>query len=407
MKPLTVAYLINRYPRASHSFIRREIAALEALGLTIARFSIRPVESDEVVDDADRAEASKTRIILAGGPLALVGATFKALFTRPAAFFSAVNLAIRTGRGGDRGLLINLIYLAEACVLLSWLKECNADHLHAHFGTNSTAVAMLCAALGGPPYSFTAHGPEEFDRPQALRLGEKIARAKFVVAISDFGRSQLYRWCPYGDWSKVHVVRCGVDEMFLAAAKSTPSQTPRLVCIGRLAPQKGQAILIQAAAKLAAEGQNVELVLVGDGPLRAAIEGMSKTLHLNGQLNITGWMSGPQVRDQLEQARAMVLPSFAEGLPVVIMESLALARPVISTHVAGIPELMQDGVNGWLVAPGDVDALAAAMRKALTADAATLAKMGNAGRERVAERHNVMIEAGKLKALFGGKSGDR
>jgi glycosyltransferase involved in cell wall biosynthesis len=374
--------------------------------VTVARFSIRPIESDEVVDDADKAEESKTRFILAGGAAGLLGATLKTLFTRPAAFFSAVKLAIQTGRGGDRGLLINLIYLAEACVLLGWLKQCDAGHVHAHFGTNSTTVARLCRALGGPPYSFTAHGPEEFDRPQALRLGEKIARAKFVVAISDFGRSQLYRWCAYGDWSKVHVVHCGVDDMFLTAVKTPPSQSPRLVCIGRLAPQKGQAILVQAAAKLAAEGRDFELTLVGDGPLRAALEGTSKTLHLNGQINITGWMSGAQVRDQLEQSRAMVLPSFAEGLPVVIMESLALGRPVISTHVAGIPELVQDGVNGWLVAPGDVDALADAMRKVLVADSKTLAGMGAAGARRVAQRHNITTEASKLKALFEGSSGD-
>jgi glycosyltransferase involved in cell wall biosynthesis len=178
------------------------------------------------------------------------------------------------------------------------------------------------------------------------------------------------------------------------------------VCIGRLAPQKGQAILVQAAAKLAAEGRDFELTLVGDGPLRAALEGMSKTLHLNGQINITGWMSGAQVRHQLEQSRAMVLPSFAEGLPVVIMESLALGRPVISTHVAGIPELVQDGVNGWLVAPGDVDALADAMRKVLVADSKTLAGMGAAGARRVAQRHNITTEASKLKALFEGSSGD-
>jgi colanic acid/amylovoran biosynthesis glycosyltransferase len=396
---VTVAYLINQYPRASHSFIRREIAALESLGLTVHRFSIRQ-SSAEVVDEADQAEQPKTRAILGAGGLALLGAVLKTIVTRPADFFRGLKLALCVGHKGDRGLMIHLIYLAEACLLLGWLRECGATHLHAHFGTNSTTVAMLTRELGGPPYSFTAHGPEEFDRPMTLKLGDKIARAKFVVGISEFGRSQLFRWCGHEHWSKIHVVHCGVDGMFLARQTPPPPATPRLACVGRLVEQKGQILLVQAAGELAKRGDTFEIVLVGDGPMRGEIERLAQKLNLGEHIRITGMVSNAQVRDELEQARAMVLPSFAEGLPVVIMESLALRRPVISTYVAGIPELVESGVNGWLVPPGSVGALAEAMRASLAASPTTLAKMGEAGAARVALHHDVLREARKLQALF-------
>ena len=396
-----VAYLINQYPRASHSFIRREIAALESLGLTVCRFSIRP-SGAEVVDEADKAEQPRTRALLSVGAAGLFAATVATMFTRPAAFVHALGLALRVGYRGDRGTIIHLIYLAEACVLLRWLRQCGATHLHAHFGTNSTTVAMLARALGGPPYSFTAHGPEEFDRARMLRLDEKIARATFVIAVSEFGRSQLFRWCDPRDWDKIHVVHCGVDAMFLDVASSAPPppDARRLVCVGRLVEQKGQALLVRAAAQLARRGESFELVLVGDGPLRGPIERLGHELNLNGHIRITGMVSNAQVRAELEQARAMVLPSFAEGLPVVIMEALALRRPVVSTYVAGIPELVQSGVSGWLVPPGSVDALAEAMRAALSASPQTLAEMGAAGAAAVGQRHNAVTEAKKLAALF-------
>jgi colanic acid/amylovoran biosynthesis glycosyltransferase len=396
---VTVAYLVNQYPLASHSFIRREILALEQLGVAVARFSVRET-GERVVDEGDKAELAKTRAVLSVGAGGLLAATLKTVFTKPGAFLRALKLTWKVGRGGDRGFLRHLIYLAEACVLVPWFKQADATHVHAHFGTNSTTVAMLCRELGGPPYSFTTHGPEEFDRPAALRLREKIARAAFVVGISEFGRSQLLRWSEHTDWHKVHVVHCGVDAMFLTFEKSDPPATPRLASVGRLVPQKGQLLLVQAAAKLKAEGRNFELVLVGDGPLRSEIESLSKQLGLNGCVRITGMVSNAQVRQELLDSRAMVLPSFAEGLPVVVMESLALRRPVITTQIAGIPELVQGGVTGWLVPPGSIDALTDAMRQALSATPDRLAAMGAAGAKRVAERHDVLKEAAKLKHLF-------
>jgi glycosyltransferase involved in cell wall biosynthesis len=402
---VTVAYLINQYPQASQTFIRREIHALEKLGVTVERFTIRRNEV-ELVDERDKAEQQKTRVVLDVGAVGLLGAILGSFITRPLQTARGLAETIRRGTGSHAGLIKHLIYFAEACVLLRWFRERNIQHVHSHFGTNSTLVALLVRVMGGPPYSFTSHGPEEYDKPEALSLARKVQLSKFVVAISDFGCSQLYRWCRYEDWPKVRLVRCGVDEMFLRAAASTngrlppPPAEPRIVNVGRLDPSKGQLFLVQAAGKLAAEGMKFQLTLVGDGSMRPELERLIAQLNLKDHVRLAGWMSNDQVRAEILASRAMVLPSFAEGLPLVIMEALALHRPVLSTYVAGIPELVTPGVCGWLVPPGSTDGLTAAMREVLTAPVERLAEMGRAGAQRVAECHDVEKEAAKLAAMF-------
>ncbi len=396
---MTIAYLVNQYPKVSHSFIRREIAGLEACGLQVARFALRSCGS-ELVDEADKLELEKTRIVLGVGIAGLLVNLLNTALTRPVAWLKALWLMLQTSSRSDRNILYHFAYLAEACVLLGWCSKLGIKHIHAHFGTNSTTVAMLCHVLGGPTYSFTVHGPEEFDAPKALSLGEKIERAAFVVAVSYFGKSQLLRWCDRSDWSKIHVVHCGVDKIFLSQPHTPVPDTPRLACIGRLSEQKGHLLLLEAAAQLAAEGLKFKLVLVGDGPLRPEIETLISQLGLQDQVEITGWASNSEVQRQILAARAMVLPSFAEGLPVVVMEALALGRPVISTYVAGIPELVEPGVCGWLVPAGSVEALTEVMRVTLQHPVEKLEQMGRAGAERVAKQHDAVKEASKLAALF-------
>ena len=396
---MKVAYLVNQYPHVSHSFIRREIAALTAGGIDVERFSIRPT-SAELVDPADRAERERTQVLLSVGLIGLLAAFLRTALVRPLRTLRALALAVRLGRRSERGVLRHLVYLAEACVLGGLLRRRGVRHLHAHFGTNPTTVALLTHALGGPSYSFTVHGPEEFDCPESISLGEKIARAAFVVAISEFGRSQLFRWCGLEHWPKIQIVRCGVDAGFLDAEAAPIPDAPRLVCVGRLAEQKGQLLLLEALGRLAAQGVPFEMVLAGDGPMRAAVEAQIRRLGLESSVRITGWLSGAAVRREILSARALVLPSFAEGLPVVIMEALALGRPVLTTYVAGIPELVIDEVNGWLVPAGSADALAAALYKVLQASPDRLDEMGRRGAIRVAAAHNALREAGKLAVLF-------
>jgi glycosyltransferase involved in cell wall biosynthesis len=396
---MKIAYLMPTYPMPSQTFIRREIAALEAQGLRIERFSVRRFK-EELVDEADRLEQQKTCSILKVGAFGLLLALILELIVQPMRWFKAAGLAVTAGLRSERGLIRHVAYLAEACVLHQQLIRCSVQHLHVHFGTNAADVALLCRILGGPPYSITIHGPEEFDAPRPFGLERKIRHAAFVVAVSQFTRSQLYRWCPLADWRKIHVVHCGLDESVLSAPLAPSPNELRFVNVGRLSEQKGQLLLVEAAAKLKEEGYDFQLVIVGDGPLRDAIETRVNQLGLQGGVRVTGFLSNHEVRAEFLAARALVLPSFAEGLPVVIMEAFALGRPVISTFIAGIPELVEPGISGWLVPPGAVAPLARAMAEALTADPAELERMGRAGAQRVAQQHKISTEARKLSDLF-------
>ena len=395
-----LAYLINQYPQPSQSFIRREIASIEALGTPVARFTLRRYEGP-LPDPADQEEQKKTVGVLEQGAVTLLISVIWAFMARPGEAILSLRAALSSGWEPRRGVFLRLAYFAEACFLTRRFRDDSITHVHAHFGTNSTAVAMLVRLLGGPNYSFTCHGPEEFDRTDTLELGEKIHHSSFAVAISDFGRSQLYRWADPADWSKIQIVRCGVDGSFLAAPPSTVPAEQRLVCIGRLSEQKGQLTLVEAAALVAPHFPDFELLLVGDGPMRPEIESAVARLGLADTVRLVGWKSGTEIRDLLLSSRAMVLASFAEGLPVVIMESLALTRPVISTAVMGIPELVISGETGWLVSPANPAALAKAMSECLAAEPERLTQLGATGRMMVAERHNALHEAALLLELIG------
>jgi len=395
-----IAYLVNQYPKVSHSFIRREILALESRGFEVQRIALRGWD-DALADAEDREERRRTRYVLQAGPFALLMDILSTIVRGPARFVAALGLALRMARHAERPLPYHLAYLAEACRVAAWLRESGAVHLHAHFGTNSAEVAMLAHALGGPAYSFTVHGPEEFDAPRCLGLAEKARRSAFVVAISTYGRSQLYRWIERAHWSKIRVVHCGLEASFHDVAPAPLPEVPRVVCVGRLCEQKGQWLLVEAAARLAAEGIAFEMVLAGDGELRAELESLAAALGVADRIRITGWISSAQVREEILAARALVLPSLAEGLPVVLMEAMALRRPVLTTYVAGIPELVKHGENGWLVPSGDVDELAVALQDVLSRPAAELRAMGEAARRRALERHSIDTEAAKLAELFG------
>jgi len=400
---MRIAYFINQYPKVSHSFIRREILALERNGFEVHRIALRGWEG-ELVDDEDLRERQRTRYVLQEGLRGLLLPVFQVLREQPRRFFSALLLALRMGRRADRSWPYHLVYLAEACRLLPWMRASGATHVHAHFGSNSAEVVMLAQALGGPAYSFTVHGPEEFDKPQFIHLGEKVRRAAFVVAISSYGRSQLFRWVEHAHWSKVKVVHCGLERAFHDVPPAAMPTVPRLVCVGRLCEQKGQLLLMQAAGLLAEQGLEFEIVLAGDGEMRAEIEALLERYGLQARVRITGWISSEQVRAEILAARALVLPSFAEGLPVVIMEAMALRRPVLTTYVAGIPELVCHGENGWLFPAGSVEELAVALADCLAQSADVLERMGEAAYQRVLERHDIDTEAAKLAVLFGAQA---
>jgi colanic acid/amylovoran biosynthesis glycosyltransferase len=387
-----LAYLCNVYPAVSHSFVRREIDGVEAAGHEVHRFSLRPHRAD-LKDEADLREAAVTQAVLSHGVANLIAITIVLLLVRPGKGLAALAAALRLSGPGVGTKARHLAYWLEAAWLVRRMEKLGVQHLHAHFGTNPAAVAAIARAWGGPPFSFTAHGPDEFDAPVALSLPAKIKAANFVAAISSYGRSQLMRWSDPADWDKIKVIRCGVDADFLNAEPQPGStESTEFLCVARLSAQKGLPVLLGACARLLTAGQRFTVTIIGDGELRERLQADIDRRGLSGHVNLAGSASSAEIREALIRARAFVLPSFAEGLPVVLMEALAMSRPVIATAIAGIPELVDEDC-GWIVAAGSEEALVDAMTAALQTSREELSSKGVVGRERVRVMHDAQRNA--------------
>jgi len=395
-----IAYLTGEYPRATDTFIQREVAALRAHGTVVETCSMRRTGPEHHTGPEQRLEAGQTFHVLeaATSPIRLLRAHLAA-FRRPKRWLSALRLAWRTSPGGIKATLYQLIYLAEAAVLADHLRRRGITHLHNHIAKSSCTVAMLMSEMSGIPYSFTLHGPDIFFEPYRWRLDEKIARARFVACISEFCRSQAMAFSTPRHWGKLHIVHCGVDPARYDGP--APDASGQLLFVGRLAAVKGVPMLFAALHDLVPAHPDLHLTLVGDGPERGELERAAQVMGLTPHLTFGGYRSQSEVAGLLARSTALVLPSFAEGLPVVLMEAMAARLPVITTRIAGVPELVEHGKSGLLVAPGDEDALRAALAKIL-GNADLRRTMGEAGRAKVLAEFTSEAEGAWLAELFRG-----
>ncbi|HEY8153959.1 MAG TPA: glycosyltransferase [Myxococcota bacterium] len=393
-----VAYLTGQYPNAGSTFIRVEVEQLRRQGFSVSTFSVRRPAPDQLVSEALRAEHARTFYLFDGPKGRLIAAGLWALATRPQRLPGAVRRILATTPGGLRSRFKGIAYLLEACLLAREVTRSRIDHIHDHLAEASASVAMAAAWLSGVSFSLTEHGSGIFFHPRAWGLGSKIEAATFTACISDFCRSQCMLFAPPHAWPRIHRIRACVQPEFLAGDAAPVPEAPRLLFVGRLSAEKGLPLLIEAVRRLDARGSQIELTLIGDGTLRGEAE--RQLASLGGRLRLLGWCGSDVVRREIARARALVLPSLTEGLPVVLLEALAMHRPVIATHIAGIPELVVDGVNGWLIAPGSVEALERAIREVLAASPDTLQRLGEAGAARVREAHDSELEVRKLAALF-------
>ncbi|MBL4686016.1 MAG: glycosyltransferase family 4 protein [Nannocystaceae bacterium] len=392
---MRVAYLTNQYPSVSHTFIRRELTELERQVGEVARFTIRE-SSFKIVDEDDQRELDKTFPVLKQPKSRWVKTLLRTGLGKLPQSLHGLRKAFSLGVGSQSGLPKHMIYFVEALLLLEEMKARGIDHLHVHFGTNPAAVAQIMRAMGGPQYSFTVHGPDELDAPKSLSLGSKITDAAFVVAITSFCAGQLRRWVDHEHWDKIKVVHCTVGDEFFDQATPIDPESKTFVCVGRLSAQKGQLLLVEAFALAIEDGVDANLVLCGDGEMRGEIESLIKRYNIEDRVRITGWISGEQVRKELLASRCLALPSFAEGLPMVIMEAFALQRPVLTTYIAGIPELVVDGENGFLIVSGNKEAIREGIKRVMATPLEKLSAMGKAGCEAVKREHYTPIETAKL-----------
>lgn len=397
---MRLAYLLNSYPMTSTTFIRREIAAIEKAGVPVKRFAVRHWP-ERLVDPLDMSERGRTEYLLTGQGARLVGGLARYAMFNPRSFGEAFEAAGDLHRAAGGGFVRHSAYLAQAIRLKTRCAQLRIDHLHAHFSTNAATVAMLSRLLGGPRYSFTVHGPDELEELVANSVADKVQHASFVIAISDYCRDRLRAYLPEHLADRIRVVPCGIDLSDYPAETSPPPMSARLLSVGRLCPQKGQVEIPAAVAAVVRDHPGLSVVLIGDGESRAAIEREITGTGTGGRVKLLGWRTNAEVRRRIGETRALLLPSHAEGLPIVIMEAFAMGRPVITTRIAGIPELV-DEKCGWLLEPGDAEGLAQAIGSAMSATKAGLAKMGREGRKRVVARHDIDKIAPKLIGLFEG-----
>lgn len=400
-KEKSLAYIVSQYPMLSMIFIIREVLQLRALGFNIDVASINA--SDRAAEGLTAAEANESALTYYVKPHGVKGglaAHFKTLVRYPAGYFRGWKLLFRLAGADLKALAYNLVYFTEALMTGVWMREKGQTHLHAHLGSQAATVAMYVKTIHGFGFSITVHGPDEFYNAPGQYLTEKVITADFICCISNFARSQLMKLSPYEHWHKLEVARLGVDpEVFAPKAFNPAPEVFEVICVGRLAPAKGQHILVEAINRLVEEGRNIRLRIVGDGEDRPSLEQQVTQLGLGEHVIFEGAVNQDRIRDLYSRADIFSIPSFAEGIPVVLMEAMAMEIPCVTTRITGIPELIRNGIDGLLVAPSDSDELANALAR-LMDDPELREQLGKHGRIRVVEDYNLPKNVDRLAGVF-------
>jgi colanic acid/amylovoran biosynthesis glycosyltransferase len=396
-----MAYLVSRYPSLSHTFILREVLSLREQGFDIRVASINPPDRPAVEMTAEeRAEAETTFCVKKADVARLLAACLITFIRYPLRWLNGLVFSIRLG-GADLGkMLYGLFYFFEALLLGRWMATEGLDHLHVHFATPASTVGLIVTKIFPVKFSITVHGPDEFYDVPGYRLQEKIAGASFICTIGKFARSQLMKISPPAQWSKFEVAPLGVDpDRFAPLPAPAAADAFELICVGRLVPAKGQQMLVGAMSKLLADGRKVRLRLVGDGPDRESLGRRVFELEIGASVIFEGPVNQDRIRTLYQAADLFVLPSFAEGIPVVLMEAMSMEIPVVTTFVNGIPELIRHGIDGWLVAPSDEEGLASAIAT-LMDDGALRRRLGLAGRRRVIDQYQLKRNTERLAQIY-------
>jgi glycosyltransferase involved in cell wall biosynthesis len=397
---LRIGYLVSRYPAVSHTFILREIDAVRQRGIAIDVASINEAGNREAMTQIERDEADRTFYVKRAGAVGALKALVDLGMRHPGKLLAGLRLAFKLGGMDARRMLLCLFYFAEAAILAEWMRNRSLNHLHVHFATPAATVALILTALAPVTFSMMVHGPDEFYDVSSYYLEEKVAAARFVVCISFFAQSQLMKLSPGGNWHKFDIARLGVDcSHFSPRPFRGLPETFEILCVGRLVSTKGQRILILAAEQLTRQGRKLQLRFVGDGPDRVELERLVSEQGLSEQIRFEGAMNQDLIQAFYRRADIFALASFAEGIPVVLMEAMAMEIPCIATSINGIPELIRDGIDGLLVAPSDVDGLVTAMAR-LMDEPALRESLGKAGRKRVLEDYELSANADRLNEVF-------
>jgi glycosyltransferase involved in cell wall biosynthesis len=395
---MRIAYLVSQYPATSHTFVLREIRQLRAAGFDVSVISIAaPDRPSKLMGANEQEEAAQTYYIKPQGISGAVSAHLATLVARPFRYLQGLFYALRLGRLDAPRTLSHLFYFVEAVMVGRRLMQLHVSHMHIHF---SSTVGLLIRRMFPIGMSITLHGSDEFNDPIGFNLAAKVRESLFVCTISSYGRSQVMKSADYGDWNKIEVAPLGVDPgVFVPRPFRENPKRFEIICVGRLAPMKGHNILIGAVDQLLKEGRNVRLRIVGDGPDRDMLERNVKNRKLTESVVFEGWLNQDRVRELYRQTDVFALASFAEGVPVVLMEAMAMEIACVSTRITGVPELIRDGVDGCLVTPADENELAQTIAK-LMDDPNLRRRLGAAGRRRVLEKYDLAHNVEHLAGIF-------
>jgi glycosyltransferase involved in cell wall biosynthesis len=383
---------------------------MRAAGVRVETATVRRVGRDQILSDAYREEDARTFAVLPASLRRLVAAHARGVARSPGAYAATLWRALRLGRGGARARLWQVFYFGEALLVWAWMERCGVRHIHVHHANVSSDVALLAtgfanAAGAGRPWtwSITIHGPTELLDAEGHGLRAKVADASLVACTSDFARSQVASLAGPAGLAHVRTVRCGVDVGRFAPppggrAVHHGGQTPvlQLLCVAALSRRKGHRVLLEALC----EAAGVRLTLAGDGPERTALEALARELGVADRVRFLGAVPHDEVPALYAGADAFCLPSFAEGLPTVLIEAMACGLPVVATNVMGTAELVEDGVSGYVVPPARPDRIAAALR-ALAEDPELRARTGAAGRARVERDYEQTAAIARLRDALG------
>lgn len=396
-----LAYLVSSYPAISHTFILREIQRLRALGHSISTASINRPDRPEAQRDADeQAEALATYCVKADG-ISGAGSSL-AYWARRDPQALARTLWWGLCLGVSRRSVMGFIYAIEAAMVGRWMADKDLSFLHVHFGNAGATVGMLVKRLTGCHLSYTIHGPDEFDDIPGQYLRTKVEQADDIICISGYVRGQLMRISAPDQWAKLQVCRLGVDPgLFTYQLRDAHTGPTRLLCVGRLTPAKCQVLLVQACARLRDLGESFHLTMVGTGPDLGRVEQAIHTLGMQQHITLTGALTQVQVREQLALADVFVLPSLAEGIPVVLMEAMSSGVPCVTTPVNGIPELIQHGRTGLLAVPGDLESLVEQLRD-IIGDRGLQHRLAIAARQKIEDDFDLDKNVRKLGKIFEG-----
>ena len=392
MSSKRIAYLVSQYPTVTHTFVLREIRELRRLGFDVRVASIRAADRPfEQLSWEEQEEQRGTFYIKPGGFAAAAIAHLRVFCARPLGYFRGLAYALWLG------CLRNLLYFAEAVVVADWIQREGLSDVHTHF---SSTVVLLARRIMPVRASATIHGSDEFSDPAKYYLKEKVKSLDWLRTISEYGRGQLLRAADHAHATKIRVSRLGVDLEVYSAGPFRWNPSPfEILFVGRLVHRKGVYILMAALARLISQGRAARLRIAGDGPERAGLERDAAERGVAPYVVFEGWQNAGAVRALYQRADIFTLPSFAEGIPVVLMEAMASEIACVATAVAGVPELIREGVDGLLVAPSQEDELAAALARLIDEPELRL-RLGKSARRRVVESYDLRENTAEFAAML-------